>query len=359
MIVRHIAVIVALVSALLLGCSTGGGLANVLGYSVEAPVYKGHTAVSDRQVDFHFSTEVSVECVSLSRAVALEETRQGKTVSLIFGEGERLLPGEKLTADMLVRDAGGNTLEVSAPFRARNDRVPRFVINEVRLARDKPKKGPPRVEFIEFKMLSAGNMGAVKVYVASVMGKLRKAGLEDALYEFAPREVESGEYVPLYLRPQDGDALSIGNLPGIRRAIQKTDAIYAATQNDDIIDGLVIAENEEKWNKSTVGATAELLAEAGKWPSAEFAAAVPTKGSTAVKTLCRDESADNSQSPDNWYRARYTPGALNNSKASTITKVKSVKKPSKARKAKKLSKAKKSKSKSSKRRANAKKSSAA
>jgi alcohol dehydrogenase class IV len=66
-----------------------------------------------------------------------------------------------VSTDILVEDKNKNTLNVLISFRTRNDRMPEVVINEIRTAYSNP-----RVEFIELKTTSAGNLGGMRLFAA-------------------------------------------------------------------------------------------------------------------------------------------------------------------------------------------------
>jgi len=315
--------------------AVAAAISNILGISAEAPLYLGYTVVSGKQIDFGFSADVSVKYARMEPEVPLEGVKNGSCVSVFL---EREYPcGGKVTADILVEDKEGNTLNVLVPFRAFNGRIPEFVINEIRLNYLKP-----RSEFIELKMLSAGNLGAVRLFIVSV-------DFEESVYEFPPVEVEAGEYVILHLRTLDPEhevdeldgrldlasTTETADAPADARdlwvsvstkMIHKTDVVYFTGQTGDIIDGIVLCEDSQSWDKNeNFQKGADLLAEQGHWfpkdgdaaesPSADDA--VSSKGTTATRTLCRDETVADSNTSNDWYvcaTSNATPGKKNSTK---------------------------------------------
>ena len=169
-------------------CATGGveAAAAILGKSSEAPVFLSCKAVSETEIAFEFSLPVTVTSLHFNPSIQVSAVESGSTVRVSFNEGPG--PGEKVTADLLAEDENGNTINVLVPFRTRNARIPRLLINELRTEYSKP-----RCEFIELKTTEAGNLGALRVFVAGN----DKAPL---LFEFPSIEVAPGEYITLHLR---------------------------------------------------------------------------------------------------------------------------------------------------------------
>ena len=160
-------------------CSTGEAAAQVLGASSQSPVFLSCKAVSETEIDFQFSLPVKMVSLRFSPALTVDSVENGNIIRVHFSNGPG--PGERLTADLLAEDGRGNTINVLAPLRTRNNRIPALRLNELRTENSKPK-----TEFIEFKMLSAGNLGALRVYIAGYTKN-------PLVYEFAPVEVNAGE----------------------------------------------------------------------------------------------------------------------------------------------------------------------
>ena len=330
--VTFVPLVIASLFCTVCSCATGAGetAAQILGGSSNAPMFLSCKAVSETEIEFLFSKPVSVVSVHFSPAVKVEGVEDGSTVRVNFTGGPG--PGEKLTADILAGDDKGNTINVLVPLRTRNSRVPRLLINELRTEYSKPK-----CEFIEFKTLEAGNMGALRVYIAGNY----KAPL---VYEFPPVEVASGEYVVLHLRTTEEDVNrdELGKnleasggadssptardmwIPGSTKLLRKTDAVYIMDQDDRVIDAVLLSENKDPWwSKDYFAEAAELLSNSGAWKSPDGkicspADAFQSTGTTVTRTICRDETlAGNSRSAADWYitaNSNATPGKPNSAK---------------------------------------------
>jgi hypothetical protein len=306
-------------------CSTGEAAAQILGGSSQSPVFLACRPVSETDVEFQFSLPVKVVSLRLSPAFAVDSVQDGSTVRVRLGENPG--PGEKLTADLLAEDERGNTINALVPFRTRNNRVPALRINELRTEYSKP-----RTEFIEFKILSAGNLAALRVYIAS-------NNKNPLVYEFMPMEVGAGEYVVLHLRTLDelnrdetgpglnesGGSESVAGardlwVPGTAKLLRKTDVVYVLDQDDAVIDAVLLAENPaESWGKGKehLADAADFLYKQGAWkPSGGPQNAVDTSTvkTAATKSVSRNENAPDTNAAADWHvtaASGATPGKPN------------------------------------------------
>jgi hypothetical protein len=240
---------------------------------------------------------------------------------LSYEEGEELLillseplrEGEKIIADILVEDEHRNTLNVLVPFRARNDRVPNLVINELRTEYASASgRNPPRVESVEFLAKSAGNLGALRLFIAG--------SSPQPVFEFPPAEIRAGEYIVLHLRTmmegcvdETGGNLALSGghealpdvrdfwVPGTTKLLRKTEIVYLVDQDDRIIDAVLLSEDPgSAWGKAALTSAAEFIAAQRAWlPRGNDAGgsytltpcdAIITKTATATRTVCRDET---------------------------------------------------------------------
>jgi hypothetical protein len=315
---------------LLSACSTGEVAEQILGSSSEAPVFLAYRPLSSREISFQFSLPVKVRSLSLDPSLPVESSSEGSDVKLILGEDKA--GGERFIADLLVEDKAGNTLNVLIPFRTRNERVPRLLINELRTEYSKP-----RTEFVELKTLEAGNLGALRLYIAGNT----KAPL---VFEFPPAEVAADEYIVLHLRTLDSDtgavnetgpdlALSKGNeagakardfwIPGSAKLLHPTDMIYLMDQDDRIIDAVMLSEAPDSWwSKEEFVQAADTLYRQAAWLSGDGKIAGPqdaviTGNTTPTRSICREESVSDSNDAGDWYitvNSGATPGGPNNPK---------------------------------------------
>jgi len=318
-----------------LSCSTEGALQQVLGKSAEPPVFLDCKPVSSTEMIFKFSQAVNVKSLYFEPPLEVESIGEGEDVSVIFAK--QLEEGKKVTADIIVEDSGLNTLNVIVPFRTRNDRMPKLVINELRTENSKPK-----VEFVEFLSKEAGNLGAMRLFIAG-------HSVSTPVYEFPPTEVKAGEYIVLHLRTVEegcldetgADLASSGGTdaqnnardfwyPGNTKLLHKTDALWLLDQDDKIIDAILLSENtENKWANNKVAEAAEFLGKKKAWLPKQGEAkewspgpsdAVLTAGTTSTRTICRDETLTQKPSAVNWYitdTSSATPGKPNSVKRYT------------------------------------------
>ncbi|MCL2600502.1 MAG: hypothetical protein FWD88_04910 [Treponema sp.] len=305
---------------------TGDAARLMLGVS-EPPMFLSVQAVSETEVEFRFSKPVTVASLHFSPQIRTEAIEDGSTVRVSFS-GD-VGPGERVTADLLARDENGNTINVLVPFRTRNNRIPPLWITELRTDYSRP-----RAEFIELRTFGAGNLGALRVFIAS-------NARNPLVYEFPPVEVGSGEYITLHLRKiEDASRDELGTnlaesggadssptgrdlwVPGTVKLLRRTDIVYLLDQDDRVVDAVVLSETgDQAWARSHFADAAEFLFRAGAWQSRDGmeirpSDAVRTTGTTVTRTINRDETlAENSRSAADWYitvTSGATPGRPNN-----------------------------------------------
>jgi hypothetical protein len=315
-------------------CSTGQAIQEALGASSETPVFLGVKALSPQEIQFEFSKPVTVRSLNFDPPLDILSIRDGsagESSSALVTLTEAMQGGERIVADLLVEDDLGNTLGALIPFRARNDRIPKLRITELRT-----EYANPKTEFVEIKTLSAGNLGALRLFIAGT-------GMAEPVFEFPPAEAAAGEYLLVHLRTLDPAslnetgpdlALSTGAealpdardfwVPGAVKRLRKTDAVLLLDQEDRILDGALLSENPDNaWAKEDLDRAAKLLAAQGAWKndagsrSLSPRGAVPTKGATTTRTICRDETAEDTDSAADWFIAatsQATPGKPNSDK---------------------------------------------
>ena len=318
--------IVVIVTAALFvfGCSTEASLQRMTGTSASSVMFYGCKTPAESEVNFYFSREVKVTSIYFDPPMETEVLGEGEMVAIRFNPGPSGPPlpgGSVVSVDILVEDKNRNTLNVLISFRTLNTRMPELVINEIRTAYSKP-----RVEFVEIKTLSAGNLGAMRLFAAYEQ--------EDPIFEFPPVEVKKGEYIVVHTRSIEPgikdetgtnlaasggtDALTTARdfwIPGTLK-LHDTNVIYLMDQKDKILDGVLLVSGNYKWKDSMTGPAGE-MARQGAWPGSDTADAFVSDGNTATRTINRDESRQNSHSAGDWYvtvTSGATPGKANNPK---------------------------------------------
>jgi hypothetical protein len=316
-------------------CSSEGELQDILGLDPEtkSPVFRDCRPVSPTEVVFTFSHPVTVVSVVFEPALEIDSVEDGSEVTVTFTGN--IEAGIRITADILVEDSKKDTLNVIVPFRARNDRMPALVFNELRTEYSKPK-----AEFVEFLASESGNLGAMRLFIAGY-------SVSEPIYEFPPAEVTAGEYIVFHVRTleegcvdETGSNLALSGgtdahsnardfwLANTAEMLRKTDALWLMDQDDRIIDAVIFSENPgDSWGNSKVAEAAKLLGAKKAWlplsngnedehwsPSPDDV--VTSKGTTVSKTICRDESLPAEPRAGNWYVTAtngLTPGEKNKS----------------------------------------------
>ena len=316
-------------------CSSEAAIQGILSGTATAPVFLECRAISATEIVFRFSEPVRMRSLYLDPVADVLAYEEGEEITITLSEP--LKEGARIIADILVEDENRNTLNVLAPFRARNDRVPKLVINELRTEYSRP-----RVEFVEFIAQSAGNLGALRLFLAG-------HSVTQPVYEFPPVEVQSGEYIVLHLRTiengcvdETGDNLALSGgtdafpdardfwVPGATKLFRKTDVVYLMDQDDRIIDAVLLSENSGTvWGKADLAFAAELLASQAAWfprggetlEAGSYvltpADAIISARTTATRTISRDETLAGGGRAENWYitaTSNATPGKPNSTK---------------------------------------------
>jgi hypothetical protein len=321
--------------ALLGSCYTGEGAAGtaakMFGGSSKALLFINCKAVSEDEIEFEFSQPVSLKSLSFEPALAVASVEEGSIVRVKLDEVPS--PGMQITADLLAEDTDRNTINVLVPFRARNNRMPKLVINELCVEYSKPK-----AEYIELKTTTAGNLGGMRVFIRG-----NSSAAKETVYEFLPVEVKKDEFLVLHLRTTEegcideyGESLKESGgknasdsardfwIAGTVKLVQKAaTAVYVLDQDDRVFDAVMISENRDSWwQKDYLAETADFLFKQGAWKTADGkicrpADSVISSGTTNTRTICRDETAENSNTAADWYicaTSSATPGEKNNPK---------------------------------------------
>jgi hypothetical protein len=319
----------------LASCSTGdavNGTASTssVGGSSQALVFLDCRAVSDDEIEFKFSGPVTVKHLNFEPELSVASIENGSTVRVKLNISPPL--GTLFTADLVAEDEKRNTINVLVPFRARNSRMPELEINEFRTEYSNTN-GRYRGEFVEFKTKTEGNLGAMRVFMAG-------GSQTPTVYEFVPIEVKKGEYITLHMRKGEAackdeltddlaesggtDSSPTGRdlwIPSVTKRINKTGFIYVLDQDDNVLSAIMFSERPDAWwGKDYLAEAAEFLYRKGAWTSPEGNIctpkdAIPTIGTTATRTINRDETVDNTNTAADWYitdTSKLSPGARNN-----------------------------------------------
>ncbi|MDR0784541.1 MAG: hypothetical protein LBE74_01480 [Treponema sp.] len=301
-----------------------------------SPVFLGCSAISSTEISFRFSLPVTIVSVKFEPALEVESVENGKTA--IVRLSSEVSGGNPITANVLVEDGNKNTLNVLVSFRSRNEKLPRFLITEIRTETAKPKG-----EFVELKMLEDGNLCALRMFTAT-------DSVETPVFEFPSVEVKKGNYVVIHLRTYEENAINEINgdkteskakdssdiawdlwLPDSVERLRKTDAVFLMDQDDNVVDAVVFTV-DDAWgtttNRGNIEQAAALLGKQGAWifesgdvpaPSHAFSSA----NTTSTRTICRDETLSDSNTASDWYitaSSGATPGKPNNPRKYTAKK---------------------------------------
>ena len=202
--------------------------------------------------------------------------------------------------------------------------APELSINELRT-----ESSGNRVEFVEFRMFSAGNLGGLRVFI------YRSGARTPTEFEFPSLEVKEGEFAVLYLRtPENINADSSPTahnfwIPGSSSRLNKTSAIYVLDRYDMVLGAVMLSESPDpSWwegsGRAHFADIAEFLFEQNAWKSPSGGIATPASavitssvGTAVTRSISRDELVDNTNTAADWYITANngaTPGMPNDSR---------------------------------------------
>jgi hypothetical protein len=110
-------------------------------------------------------------------------------------------------------------------------------------------------------------------------------------------------------------------VPGTAKLLHKTGAVFFLDQDDRIVDGVLLCEDEAAWSKKEyMRTTAELLNSQGAWTGTAGGVpgpqdAVASKGATVTRSVSRREALPDTNGKADWYitaTSKASPGRPNN-----------------------------------------------
>ena len=267
---------------------------SILSGNYESPKFLELKVNSENSLQLLFSTLVNLENLKI---YPLDESQELQFETKNLGEGLWQIDTtsdfdcrKKYLIEGYVLDQRGNSLYFKDSFIGFNGRVPKVVINEIRTEYSKPK-----VEFIELKVLSEGNLGGMELVVAS--------DGEEKSYIFPAIEVKPDELVVLHFRKiEDGCIDEIENDKELSTAtessssvdlwientsarIGKSDVILLKNKRQgEVVDSVLYMESSAtSWKTPFLSECAELAISSETW----IGNPVISDGLTATRTLSR------------------------------------------------------------------------
>lgn len=287
--------------------------------------------ISETKIEFEFTFPVRVLSLSFEPPLEVDSVEDGNNVQVLLNQSAK--PGKQFKVYIEVEDEWDNTIFVEKALLAPNNRTPKLRINELRT---EWSSATNRTEFIEFKILSDGNLGGLRVFAAS-------NGANPMIYQFSPVEVRAGDYVVLHLRTLEedlavseyGDCLEESMtrdssptardiwIPGSTKLLRKTEeAVYVMDPKENVLDAVMLSDNHNaEWRRVFLAEAARFLFEKGAWSSPEGEVSRPLDavntsgiGTSLTRSVSRDETAENAGNATNWYITSVggaTPGLPN------------------------------------------------
>ncbi len=273
---------------------------SILSGNYESPKFLELQVISENSINLTFSTSINFDKIQIT------ESQTNQMINVIhqdLGNGKWQITSEEsfdctksYIIEGYVLDERKNSLYFKDSFIGHNARVPQVVINEIRTEYSKPK-----VEFIELKVLSDGNLGGMELVIAS----------DEDSYILPSVEVKSGDLVVIHYRNiEEGcineltDDLSLSSatessesrdfwIENEKARISKSDVILLKNKfQGDIVDSVLFSESSfTNWKTDFMSECATLAISSGNW----FGENANSDGLTATRTLSRQNlNKDNS-----------------------------------------------------------------
>ena len=295
---------------------------SIISGNYESPKYLELKVNSKNSLQLLFSTSINLENLKI---YPLDETQELQVETKNLGEGiwqidsdENFDCTKSYIIEGYVLDERKNSLYFKDSFIGHNDRVPKVVINEIRTEYSKPK-----VEFIELKVLSDGNLGGMELVVAS--------DGQDNSYILPAVEVKSGDLVVLHYRNiEEGCIDEIDNDKELSTATESSDAIDLWIENEksriaksdvillknkrqgEVVDSVLYMESSAtSWKTDFISECAQLALSSETW----IGNPVISDGLTATRTLSRQNLNKDSSAWIVTATSKATPGKENSSQA--------------------------------------------
>ena len=267
---------------------------SILSGNYESPKFLELKVNSENSLQLLFSTSINLENLKI---YPLGENQELQVESQNLGEGIWKIDASSnfdcrkiYLIEGYVLDQRGNSLYFKDSFMGFNGRVPKVVINEIRTEYSKPK-----VEFIELKVLSEGNLGGMELVVAS--------DGEENNYVFPAVEVKSEDLVVLHFRKiEDGCIDEIENERELSLATESSSSIDLWIENEksriaksdvillknkrqgEVVDSVLYMESSaSSWKTPFLSECAELALSSETW----IGNPVNSDGVTSTRTLSR------------------------------------------------------------------------
>ena len=234
--------------------------------------------------------------------------------------GETQAPGRLYSLEAEARDAHGNSASFAAQFYGFNGRVPRLLINELT-----PRGSGNHPDLVELKVLSAGNMGGVVLFLGT-------PGSYDARIVFPPFDVEAGSFIVVHLKPTGGaEEVDETRNTTASKGFDASDAAFDFWLRDSrglggnngvlslcdrpggaCLDGVLYSnrtiQSDERYGgfgSEEMRTRAEELVKLGAWkPSGARVTpedGVNPEGSTGTRSLCRSSASRDNDRPEDWH----------------------------------------------------------
>lgn len=192
--------VVGIVVMLLTGCEGPPQWPQMYGGDWEPMVLERVLVTQTHRVSFAFNKPVYVNTARLDPPVTVVDSYWED--GMLHVETEELLEaGEEYWMDAILRDDTGNLASMLVNFYGLNENMPEVLINEF-VARGSGRNA----DFVELRIMTAGNLGGITVYNGSPSNWTSRIVLPI-------EDVEAGDFVVIHFREGRDDINGVLNFP--------------------------------------------------------------------------------------------------------------------------------------------------
>jgi hypothetical protein len=284
------------------------------------PLIQAVTAIGPTEVGVEFDEDAGLEPEHLRISPPLEVAGISAPGRKVIIRGQAQQPGQRYLLEAEAHDARGNTASFMAEFYGYNGRVPRLLVNELT-----PRGSGSHPDLVELKVLTAGQMGGVVLYVGTpshFTGRL----------VFPSFTVSAGGFLLVHCRPggdpaevnETGSVSESGGLDasGTARDFWVPEGKGLGGNNGVIslydrpggscMDAVLYSSRTSQsdtryrgFGSSEMLGQAEECAAAGGWKAAGSRIlpedGVSPEGSTATRSLCRSAGSADTDTAEDWH----------------------------------------------------------
>ena len=276
-------------------------------------VIEKYELLDDKKVIVTFSREIEFKNAFFeNKSLEIESIKQ-KSNKLEFLLSSKVKIANEYILNIIVYDKNKNSYNFLISIKKENENIPDIKINEVELYyyKDKKTKEYKRVETVELKIMSSGDLNGVTFFYSS-------RNLFDILYTFPSIKVNKKNYILLETREnnikyKDPNIIKINVVKNNKyKGLSKSSGVIMISKDksiNNIIDSLVyvnLKKSKHFEKKKNLIKLLNILVKKGAWNLGDNKKVNPkvifdSSYSSSTRSVSRKEQDNGYLSKDNWY----------------------------------------------------------